>query len=150
MKTLVSIVAIFSLGIASLTGCKKSKTPPGHYMTATAGSKVVSYPNAKSFFQGDTLTIQTGDIINPTYPYFELGIANYKTTIGTFDIGPAAVAYYHITPGVTATAVSGSIEITRTTADGWYGVWGKFHFVCDDGTIVTNGSFYSPPWYGLL
>ncbi len=112
-------------------------------MNATINGKPFNGKNC--FFSNalDPINITGGTFTDPasSFPSMRLGIGNY-TGVGTYAMGQYSTttgwsgAALDLAYGQTRNSVSGKIVITSASP-----LKGTFDFVCDDGTVVADGSF---------
>ena len=145
----IQLTAVIALtGLSVLSGCSKKSSSPTYSMKATIGN---SSFNESAHILADTtlggliITGAAGSTTTAANPQIVITIVNWNGSVGTttFDSTTATgfEEYISNSSPTPSTSKTGTVTITSVTSSR---IAGNFSFTCDDGTVVTNGTFTAP------
>ncbi len=154
MKKYPLFVAFLAVASVTCSSCFKSEGPKTTVtynspftMQATVDGNIVDFPTVSTIQSGTNFIIEgvSGTPHVATYPYLMIYINNWNRLPGTFtfdSLGFTTYAQYYVNSSNVAMSKTGSVEITSVTATFIAGV---FSFKCDNGTVISKGSFKARP-----
>jgi hypothetical protein len=121
----------------------KKGSSPSYNLSASVGGKAYTSALCIAYSTGGTIEIEsetTTSGASITYPYIALYCGNTALKTGTFNFDTTQLANYatYVTSDTSLKlAKSGSVTITSISPN----VVGTFNFTCQDGTVVSSGTF---------
>lgn len=137
------ILVLAAAALITFSGCSKKDSSPSYSMKATIGASTFSTSRCVAVAAGGALTIDawTGTTTSAAPPQITIAITTWNGGTGTITFDSLlTTGYEEYLPNMAtvSTSKTGSVNITSVSSKT---ISGTFSFTCDDGTVVSNGSF---------